>query len=262
MPREGIELADVYVSYNGYYAVEGVSLRLESPFYALLLGPNGAGKTTLIKVMVGLLRPSRGYVKIYGVDPWSDRARLSRLVGYMPQAGTSRPSPFIKVEELVAMGYLSLRSPPRRLSEGVWEEVLGALRAMGVGHLVGRRLSELSGGELQRVMVASIMVRRPKLLLLDEPLASLDFNAKCDLVRLLYRLHGDMDVDVLMSTHELTSCLYLEPTVVLINRRVIAVGPAREVLVPDNLKLAYPSMTEVLGLTVLSEDHPAKPAGR
>lgn len=262
MSREGIELVDVYVSYGSYYVIERVNLELSSPFFTLLLGPNGAGKTTLIKVIAGLLRPSKGYVKVYGIDPMGRRVNLSKLIGYMPQAGTSRPSSFIKVEEFVAMGYLSLRRPPRLLDYGVWEEVLRSLRTMKVEHLIGRRLSELSEGELQRVIIASTIIRKPRLLLLDEPLASLDFNAKCDLIELLYKLHRNAGIDIVMSTHELTSCLYFEPMVVLINKRVIAQGPARKVLTPGNLKLAYPSMTEVLGFTVLSEDHPVSSTHR
>lgn len=250
-----VELVDVYASYNGNYAIEGVSLTLMSPFYALLLGPNGAGKTTLIRVLVGLLRPSHGYVRIYGRDPFKDRREVSALIGYLPQPGTSRPSPFITVRELVVAGLLSLKRPPRVIDGNVEEVVKEALRTMEIEGLGGRRLSELSGGELQRALIASIIVRRPKLLVLDEPLAALDFDAKCDLAETLYKLYREYSVDILMSTHEVSSCMRYEPLVVLLNRRLVAYGPASRVLTLDNLKRTYPSMSEVAGITVLSEDH-------
>ena len=190
-----VEFVDVYASYNGSYAVEGVSLTLTSPFYAMLLGPNGAGKTTLIKVLVGLLRPSRGYVRVYGRDPLRDRREVSALIGYLPQPGTSRPSSFITVRELVAAGLLSLRRPPRVVDRDVEEAVEEALRAMEIEGLGSRRLSELSGGQLQRALIASVIIRRPRLLVLDEPLAALDFDAKCDLAGILYKLHREYSVE-------------------------------------------------------------------
>lgn len=255
IPNNVIEIDDVYVAYNGHYALEAVTLVLSSPTYALLVGPNGAGKTTLIKALVGLLKPSRGRIRVYGIDPLTDRTALSKLVGYLPQPGTSRPSSFIKVKELVAMGYLSTKLPPRYVDKRTSEIVLESLRAMDIEGLADRYLSNLSNGELQRAIIASIIARRPKLLVLDEPLASLDFNAKCELVELLLGLHRRMGVDVIMSTHELTQCTYFEPTVILLNKKVVTYGPAREVLKPENLRKTYPSMAEISGLTILSEDH-------
>ncbi|MCC6046897.1 MAG: ATP-binding cassette domain-containing protein [Desulfurococcaceae archaeon] len=257
---KSVEFVDVYASYNDSYAAENVNLTLTSPFYALLLGPNGAGKTTLIKVLVGLLRPLRGYVRVYGRDPFRDRREVSKLLGYLPQPGTSRPSPFMTVRELVAVTLLSTRRPPRVVGRDVEEAVEEALRAMEIEGLSSRRLSELSGGQLQRALIASVIVRRPKLLVLDEPLASLDFDAKCDLAGTLYKLHKEYSVDVLMSTHEMASCIRYEPLVILLNRRVVAYGPASRVLTPDNLRRTYPTMSEVAGVMILGEDHAVRSA--
>lgn len=253
--RGKVEVVDVYASYNGSYAIEAATLVLNSPFYALLIGPNGAGKTTLIKVLVGLLKPSKGYVRVYGTDPFTDRATLSKLVGYLPQPGSSRPSAFIKVRDLVAIGYLSTKRPPRYINKETERVVLDSLRTVGIDGLADRYLSSLSSGELQRAIIASTIARKPKLLILDEPLASLDFNAKCELMELLLELHRNMGVDIIMSTHELTQCAYFEPIVVLLNKRVIAYGPAKKILTLENLKKTYPSVTEISGLTILTEDH-------
>lgn len=253
--ESGIEVIDLYVSYNGFYVIEGASFTLKSPFYALLLGPNGAGKTTLLKTLIGLLRPSRGYVRVYGINPSSNMRALSRLVGYLPQPGTSRLGAFLKVKELVAMGYLSLKRPPRYIDRETARAVEESLKVMGIEGLAEKYLNELSGGQLRRAMIAGIIVRRPKLMVLDEPLASLDLDAKCDLVRALYELHWRTGVDVIMSTHELIPCALFEPMVILLNRRVYACGPAEKVLTKEILREVYPSMTEVAGLALLSEDH-------
>lgn len=250
-----IEIDNVYVTYNGQYALEAVTVFLSSPSYTLLIGPNGAGKTTLIKALVGLIKPSRGRIRVYGIDPFTNRATLSKLVGYLPQPGTSRPSPFIKVREMVAMGYLSTKLPPRYVDRRTNEIVLESLRAMNIEDLADRHLNSLSNGELQRAIIASIIAKRPKLLVLDEPLASLDFNAKCELMELLLGLHKRIGVDVIMSTHELTQCTYFEPTVILLNKKVVTYGPASLVLTPENLRKTYPSMAEIGGLTILAEDH-------
>ncbi|MEM1881805.1 MAG: metal ABC transporter ATP-binding protein [Sulfolobales archaeon] len=258
LPGSGIEVLDVYAKYDSYYAIEAVTVYLNSPFYTLLLGPNGAGKTTLIKVLVGLLKPVRGRVRVYGFDPYKERTVLSRLVGYLPQPGSTRPTPFMRVRDLVAMGYLSTKKPPRYVDKEVEHAIFASLRVIGIESLADKYLTELSGGELQRALIASVIVRKPKLLVLDEPLASLDINAKCELIDLLLKLHKSLGMDIVMSTHELTTCTYFEPTVVLINRTVLSYGPARKVLTPENLKMAYPSVVEVGGLTILTEDHAVK----
>ncbi|MEM2307791.1 MAG: ATP-binding cassette domain-containing protein [Sulfolobales archaeon] len=253
--ESSIEVLDVYAKYDSFYAIEAVTIHLNSPFYTLLLGPNGAGKTTLIKVLVGLLKPVRGRVRIYGFDPFKDRANLSKLVGYLPQPGSTRPAPFMRVRDLVAVGYLSHRRPPRYVDKEVEHAIAASLRVIGIENLADKYLTDLSGGELQRASIASVIVRKPKLLVLDEPLASLDMKAKCELIELLLELHRSFGMDIIMSTHELTPCTYFEPTVVLINRTVLSYGPARKVLTSENLKMAYPSMVEVAGLTILTEDH-------
>ncbi|MEM0487249.1 MAG: metal ABC transporter ATP-binding protein [Sulfolobales archaeon] len=258
LPGSGIEVLDVYAKYDSYYAIEAVTVYLNSPFYTLLLGPNGAGKTTLIKVLVGLLKPVRGRVRVYGFDPYKERTVLSRLVGYLPQPGSTRPTPFMRVRDLVAMGYLATKKPPRYVDKEVEHAIFASLRVIGIESLADKYLTELSGGELQRALIASVIVRKPKLLVLDEPLASLDINAKCELIDLLLKLHKSLGMDIVMSTHELTTCTYFEPTVVLINRTVLSYGPARKVLTPENLKMAYPNVVEVGGLTILTEDHAVK----
>ncbi len=250
-----IEVKDVTISYGKEPVVEGASFILESPFFAILMGPNGAGKTTLIRALIGLLKPVSGYISIYGIVPWSDRKKVAEVIGYVPQIIDVDSLAPMTVEEVVAMGLLSKLPPPRIMSSTVRRKVEEFLSLVGLSNYGSKLFSELSGGERQRVLLARALIRSPRLLILDEPYSMLDFKVKCEVVELLYRIHKSLGVDVLMSAHELSPCMIYEPTVILINKRIFAVGKPSQVLKLEILKAAYPGLTEVRGLVILGEDH-------
>ncbi len=250
-----VSLHNVYAGYNGRSALVDVTFKLESPFFAVLMGPNGAGKTTLLRVIIGLLKPIKGDVMVYGIRPWEKPEVIRETIGYVPQLLLVRQEVPVRVEEVVAMGILSRLPPPRRLTKRIRDEVGKALSMVGLEGLEGRLFNELSGGQKQRVLIARALVRKPKLLVLDEPCSMLDFKARCEMIKLLQKLHIERGVDILLTAHDISPCLILEPTVILINKRVYAVGKLRDVLRPETLKLAYPGMTEVEGAIILGEDH-------
>ena len=250
-----VELKDVTAGYGRRIAVEGVSFSLKSPFFTILMGPNGAGKTTVMRLVVGILKPFSGDVRVYGWRAWEDKGVVRGLVGYVPQMLLVRHDVPVRVEEVVAMGVLSKLPPPRRLAGDVRDLVREVLELVDLGGMERALFSELSGGQKQRVLIARALIRKPKLLVLDEPCSMLDFKARCEMIRLLQALHEREGVDILMSAHDISPCLSIEPTVVLINRRVHAVGRLREVLRPEVLRLAYPGLTEVEGAIILGEDH-------
>ncbi len=250
-----VSLHSVYAGYNGKLVLVDVTFKLESPFFAVLMGPNGAGKTTLLRVIIGLLKPIKGDVIVYGIRPWGKPEVIRETIGYVPQLLLVRQDVPVRVEEVVAMGILSRLPPPRRLTKRIRDEVSKALSMVGLKGLEGRLFNELSGGQKQRVLIARALVRKPKLLVLDEPCSMLDFKARCEMIKLLQKLHVERGVDILLTAHDISPCLILEPTVILINKRVYAVGKLRDVLRPETLKLAYPSLTEVEGAIILGEDH-------
>lgn len=250
-----VRAESVTLAYGSRVVLEDVTFELRSPFIALLMGPNGAGKTTLIRAIVGVLRPVKGRLSIYGMDPYKDRTRVRGLVGYVPQIlNVSRNVP-ITVEEVVAMGLLSKLPPPRLIMKEVGEAVRKALSLVGLEGLENRLFSELSGGQQQRVLIARALLRRPKLLVLDEPYSMLDFQSKCDIVNTLKRIHEELGTDIIMSAHDVSPCASIDPIIILINRRVFAIGKIRDVLKPEILRKAYPGVTEVEGMIILGEDH-------
>ncbi len=255
--ERSVSLHNVYAGYDGKSVLVDVTFMLESPFFAVLMGPNGAGKTTLLRVIIGLLKPIKGDVIVYGIRPWEEPEVIRETIGYVPQLLLVRQDVPIRVEEVVAMGILSRLPPPRRLTKRIREEVSKALKLVGLEGLEGRLFNELSGGQKQRVLIARALVRKPKLLVLDEPCSMLDFKARCEMIKLLQKLHIEKGVDIFLTAHDISPCLILEPTVILINRRVYAVGKLRDVLRPETLKLAYPGLTEVEGAIILGEDHVA-----
>ncbi len=250
-----VELKGVTAGYGHRVVVKHVSFSLRSPFFTILMGPNGAGKTTVLRLIVGILRPYEGLVRVYGWRAWEDRGVVRGLVGYVPQMLLVRHEVPVRVEEVVAMGLLTKLPPPRRLTSEVRERVRDVLKLVGLEGMEKALFSELSGGQRQRVLLARALIRKPKLLVLDEPCSMLDFKARCEMAKLLQTLHEREGVDIIMSAHDVSPCMTIEPTVVLINRRVYAVGKLHNVLRPEVLRLAYPGLTEVEGAVILGEDH-------
>ena len=249
-----VELRSVSYSFNGRIALEDVSFELDSPFFCAVMGPNGAGKTTLLKVMLGLLKPQRGSVRIFGHDAVREANAVRRLVGYVPQIVNVDIHVPMTVEEVVAMGALSRDLPPRFMTRDIRRRVEEVLKLVELDE-PSALFQELSGGLRQRALIARALIGEPRLLLLDEPYSMLDFDMKCEISELLYRLHKERGVDILLVAHELSPCIHLEPIVALLNKRVYAVGRAGEVLTIENLRKAYPGLTEVPAGFILGEDH-------
>lgn len=187
---------------RGPLAVRGVSLEVAPASMTAVIGANGSGKSTLIRMLAGLLRPASGEVLLDGValEKWQPRKR-AREVAYMPQV-TATAFPFPVVDMV-----LSGRTPhvPRFRLESAQdrERAMEALECAGAAHLAGRSFTALSAGERQMVVLARALAQEPRLLLLDEPSASLDLKHRADLMRALARLREQRGLSVIMITHDL-----------------------------------------------------------
>ena len=206
-----VRLRDVAVERDGRVVLDRVDLEIEAGSFVSVIGPNGGGKTTLVKLLLGLIAPSRGRVEVLGRPPEVAR----RAVGYMPQHQHIDPQFPITVEEVVRTG--GLRSGFfGRTDRG---RVDAALHAVGCEHLRRRSFGALSGGQRQLVLIARALVTEPEILLLDEPTANLDPGVEESFYALLERLRGDMTI-VLVS-HDVGLVSEHSEHVVCVNRKVV-----------------------------------------
>lgn len=216
-----------------------VSLTIQRGSLTGLLGPNGCGKTTLLKLMAGVLSPRQGAITLDGraIDGIS-RRKLARQIAVVPQE--THPAFDYSVLEMVLMG----RHPHLGAFQLEGPEDIAiahdSLSATGTSHLAGRAYMTLSGGEKQRVVIASALAQAPHVLLLDEPTASLDLAYQMEVASLLRRLNHDRDVSMVLATHDLNLAASLCDSLVLVRSgRVLAHGPTREVLTVAMIQQLY-----------------------
>jgi len=209
-----VELRDVDVGFRGTPLLEGVTLKLEPRDYMAILGPNGGGKTTLLKVILGIVAPDRGSVQVFGKPPAQARGQ----VGYVPQHSRFDLDFPIRVLDVVLMGRLARRGIARRFSVEDRRVAREMLERVELLHRAEQQIGRLSGGELQRVLIARALAVEPQLLLLDEPAASLDERIGRSLWELLEDLSRDMAV-VLVS-HDIGAISRYVKSVACLNRRL------------------------------------------
>jgi zinc transport system ATP-binding protein len=204
-----VSLRDVSFAYEGGGEVlSGVDLAVEPGELVAVAGPNGGGKTTLVRLIVGLERPARGEVMLFGepVRPGRGDAR----VAYLPQQAASALSAPITVHELVTVGRAPIRGVLRALDRADNVAIRMAIDHVGLTELAMRPLTTLSGGQRQRAFIAKALAAEPELLILDEPSAGVDADAQEALAALVDRLRAELGVTVLYVSHEFGA---LEPFV-------------------------------------------------
>jgi zinc transport system ATP-binding protein len=185
-----LEFDHVDFAFDERPVLSDVSLRVARGEFLALIGPNGGGKSTLVKLALGLLRPDRGDVRVLGMPPTQARPR----VGYVPQFATFRRDFPVSVRETVLHGRLGLRAWWRPLTPRDQAAATGAMAATDVQDLTSRPIASLSGGQLQRVLIARALATDPVLLLLDEPTAHVDARVEHGLFDLLERLRERMAI--------------------------------------------------------------------
>ncbi len=224
------ELNGVWVTLNGRTVLEDVSLRIDAHDYFALLGPNGSGKSTLLKVLLGLIVPDRGEVRVYGKTP----RRVRGQVGYVPQYMPFDRAFPIRVRDVVLMGRLG-RSWSGRVGPGDRAVAQACLERVEMEGLAERPIGALSGGELQRVLIARALAQEPRLLLLDEPTASLDERIGQNVWTLFEELSRDMAIVVV--SHDIGAISRHVQNVACLNRRLF-MHPSME-LTSEVMEAAY-----------------------
>jgi zinc/manganese transport system ATP-binding protein len=254
-PAELLRLDGITVRLSGREVLSDVSFTIRPGEFTGLIGPNGAGKTTILRVILGLLPPSSGTVTVAGQPVGGHRrgglGRLVRssqgsVIGYVPQKLLIEPDMPLRVRDVVALGIDGNRLGVPLPSRGRRELVAETLRAVGADGYADARVGELSGGEQQRVMIAHALISKPRLLLLDEPLANLDLRSAQGIVGVLDRLAREQQIAVLISAHDMNPLAPVMDRVVYVAAGRAAVGRADEVLRTEVLSQLYGQHVDVL----------------
>ena len=227
MTTPAIELSGVGFGYDAHFPVlEAVDMRVERGAFVTIVGPNGGGKTTLFRLVLGLIRPIRGTVRVLDADPVRARERI----GYVPQHFACDPLFPVRVQDVVRMGCLGGACTSRQRAR---ERAEAALHAVGLDGFGPRWFNSLSGGQRQRVLIARGLVTDPEILLLDEPTSNVDATAEDAIARVLEGLRGNMTI--LLVTHTAAVASRFLDSIYCVNRRVHA-HPATDKLDEDLMR--------------------------
>ena len=235
------ELSGVSLGFGGRVVLAGVNIALGAGEFVGLLGPNGSGKTTLLRALLGVHTPLSGRIEIFGTA-----ARPGHKdVGYLPQLGAAVHPPVTGRDLLAASWHGAAWGLPRLGNDGR-EAVAAALGAVDAVALADRPIGALSGGERQRVLVAQALLGQPRLLLLDEPLASLDPRNQAAVVRMLRGLQQRLGLTVLCSAHDLNVLLPAVDRVLYVGAGQAVLGAVDEVVTAPVLSRLYGGPIDVV----------------
>ena len=247
-----LEVEDLAIGYDNNLAVDKISFDVQEGDVLGIVGPNGAGKTTLFRAILGLQKYS-GKIKLFGLDD-SKYHSLIPLIGYVPQKVIFEPNFPATVYDVVAMGIIS----NKKLVKGAkiiqqcgccWNQVysnfgdnkkvMAALKTVGLTSLKNRRIGELSGGELQRVFIAKAIVKDPLLLILDEPVTSVDVESQNKFYDLITKLNQENQITIVWSSHDLDAISKYATRVACMNKKLFFHGEKEEFFSNKDLLKTY-----------------------
>lgn len=216
--------------------------------FVCALGPNGAGKTTLLCLVLGLMAPAQGEIRVLGAQP----RRGNPLIGYVPQRRTLDAHLRVCARDFVMLGLdghqWGIASPfvSSRQRQARREAVEAACEAVGATGYINRPVGQLSGGEQQRLLLAQAILGQPCLLLLDEPLASLDIRNQYAIAHLIGKIAQERQMTVLLVTHDINPLLSMTQQVLYIAQKQIALGTSEEIISSERLSRLYRTPIEVM----------------
>lgn len=192
-----LTIENVNVNFNGFPILRDINLVLQENEFLGIIGPNGGGKTTLLKVILGLIQPTTGRIRIYGRLPLKSR----KLIGYVPQYSLFEKDFPISVYDVVAMGRLGNKKLFRKLDSNDRDIIEESLARMQIQSIAGENVGNLSGGQKQRVLIARALASQPKILLLDEPTSSIDTKTGQSFYELLRELNEK--ISIILISHDI-----------------------------------------------------------
>ncbi len=226
-----VEVREVTKEFDGYLAVEDISFTVNHGDLLAIIGPNGSGKSTLVKLLIGLETPTRGSIMIDGKTP----RQAYRRIGYVPQF-----FPFDRTLPLTVREFLHLVpcQTSRHQKRGA---ISDALQAVGMAGSDSRPLGKLSGGQLQRILIARALMHERDLLFLDEPSAGIDVAGETAVYELIKKLNEERGVTAIVISHELDFVMRYAKSVLCINQRLVCHGLPKDALRGETLEALYGS---------------------
>jgi len=233
--RALITVENVSFSFGSQPVLRDVTFRIQPGDFLAIIGPNGSGKTTLVKIILGLLRPERGTIRISGqsLDEFTDWA----AIGYVPQKATHFDPVFpASAREVVAMALRTKRIGGRAGRREEETAVRHALQVVGMEEFRNRRIGRMSGGQQQRIFIARAIVNRPRILFLDEPTTGVDAETQDHFYGLLDRLVRDEGITIVLITHDIGIVDRHVTKVACLNQKLVYHGSHEEFCRSDTLK--------------------------
>ena len=223
-----IRFVETWFSYDSDPVVRDINFSITPGEFAAILGPNGSGKTTLMKLALGLLKPTCGQVLLFG-EPAETFTNWQK-VGYVPQRTQATESRFpASVREIVNFGSYSGFDPLSIFKRDKSNRVEEAMEMAGIAHLAPRRVSDLSVGQQQRMLIARSLVRRPDLLVMDEPVAGVDAAGEEQFHTMVRRLNRDLGITIVIVSHDIGAVMREATTCACINRDIVFHGPVHQI---------------------------------
>lgn len=233
-----IDIKDVSFSYNGQRIVDEINLKIKRGEFLGIIGPNGSGKTTLLKIILGLLKPQRGSIQLFGqnMTTFNDWQKI----GYVPQKAGSHITHFpITAEEVVAMGRINHKQLIDFTSRADQEATTSALLAVNMENHRKKLLNELSGGQEQRIFIARALVSKPELLILDEPTVGVDIDSQAKFYKLLRDLNKKLQLTLVLVSHDIDVVAHEVDEIACINCKLVCHGKPKDILKSDFMEKLY-----------------------
>ncbi len=228
-PQPIIEVQGLNFSYGAHPILKDISFTIEEGDYVAVLGPNGGGKSTLLKIILGLLDPEQGSVRVFGEG--IKKLRHRERISYVPQRAAQEEAQFpATVAEVVASGTVAGSPLIGRTQASSQKAVRIALSTADIGQFADRLVYNLSGGERQRVYIARALAGQPKILVLDEPTAGVDVEAQQHFYRFLKQINKDFGLTILFASHDIDVITHQADTVLCINQRLVSHGSTDDVV--------------------------------